>query len=96
MFRAVRLSKQTGDKTSLIKSYHNLAQWHEGNTTLDSSLYYLEHAESISKDSKLSRLEAETYLKKEETYKQRGEYSKAMAEDFKALELYKKTRINMV
>ncbi|MBU2938914.1 tetratricopeptide repeat protein [Lacinutrix sp. C3R15] len=90
MFKAVLLSKQANDKTKLIKSYHNLAKWHEGNTTLDSTIYYLEHAEKVSKDSKLSILEAETYLKKENAYKQRGDYDKAMTEDFKAIELFEK------
>jgi len=90
MFKAVLLSKEAYDKTSLIKSYHNLATWHEGNSTLDSTIYYLEQAEKVSKDSRLPGLEAETYLKKGDAYKQRGDYGKAMAEDFKALELYEK------
>ncbi|MBQ0768510.1 MAG: tetratricopeptide repeat protein, partial [Bizionia sp.] len=90
MFRVVRLSKQADDKSYLIKSYYNLATWHKGNTTLDSTIYYLNHAEKISKESNLPLLEAETYLKKEDAYKQRGDYSKAMAEDFKALELFEK------
>jgi len=90
MFRVVRLSKQANDKSYLIKSYYNLATWHKGNTTLDSTIYYLNYAEKISKESNLPLLEAETYLKKENAYKQRGNYSKAMAEDFKALELYEK------
>ncbi len=91
MFRAVRISKEANDNVNLIKSYHNLAQWYKGNATLDSTIYYLENAESISKDFKLANLEAETYLKKEDAFKQRGDYSKAMAEDFKALALYEKT-----
>jgi len=90
MFKAVKLSKQTKDKKNLIKSYYNLAKWHEGNTSLDSSIYYLKNAEKVSKEAKLYFLEAETYLKKEEVYKQRGNYDKAMAEDFKALELFEK------
>ncbi|MFD2916177.1 tetratricopeptide repeat-containing sensor histidine kinase [Psychroserpens luteus] len=91
ILKSIRLSEQVNDKTYLIKSYFNLSKWHENNTTLDSVLYYLEYAERVSKDSKLPNLEAETYLKKEDAYKQRGEYGNAMAEDFKALELYEKT-----
>ncbi|MFC0605057.1 tetratricopeptide repeat-containing sensor histidine kinase [Winogradskyella pulchriflava] len=88
LFYAVNSSKQNDNKTYLIKSYHNLAKWHQGNTSIDSTLFYLKNAEKVSKEAKLPLLEAETYLKKEDAYKQRGEYSQAMTEDFKALKLY--------
>ncbi|WP_417236002.1 ATP-binding protein [Bizionia paragorgiae] len=88
MFRVLTLAKQTQNNAQLIKAYHNLATWHTKNPTLDSTIYYLDQAEKISKTHKLPLLEAETFLKKETAYKQRGLYGKAMTENFKALESF--------
>lgn len=90
MFKSVRLSKQAKDKTYLITSYYNLATWHKKNVTLDSTIYYLEQAEKVSKDAKLPILEAETYLKKESFYNLNGNNEAAMSEVIKALKLFEK------
>lgn len=90
LHRTVRLAQSGNFKNQLALSFRNLAVWHSGSVSTDSSEFYLKKASTIYQDSNLYGLEAETYLQLEEVYKQKGEYTKAMAEDFKALKLYEK------
>jgi signal transduction histidine kinase len=86
--RSVKLSEENNDKESLAASYRNLARWHMGNTSPDSTIYYLQAALGIYSENKLDGLQAATHLELEYAYKQHGEYNKALKEDFKAIKLY--------
>ncbi len=88
LHRTLKLAQSGNFKTQLARSFRNLAIWHNGSVSIDSSEFYLKKAAISYKDSNLYSLEAETYLQLEDVYKQRGEYTKAMAEDFRALALY--------
>ena len=88
MFKSVRLSKQVKDKKLLAKSYQNLAIWHQNNVTLDSTLYYLEKAQTTLKATDFNKLKAKNHLIKEDAHKDKREYSKALEADFKALKIY--------
>ena len=88
--KAVQLSKEKNDKKQLAVSYRNLALWHRGAKTIDSTMYYLQKAILIYKDLGSGIALAETYLETQDAYKQRRKYSEAMIYDFKALELYEK------
>ncbi len=88
----VKLAQSGNFKMELARSFSNLAVWHSGSVSIDSSEFYLKKAATIYQDSNLFSLEAETYLKLEEVYKQKSEYAKAMAEDFKALKLYEEQK----
>ena len=88
LFKAVALSKVANNKQLQVKSYQNLAIWHQGGISLDSSIYYLEKAETVLKGTDLEMLKAENYLITEDTYKGKREYSKALESDFKALEIF--------
>ena len=88
---AARLSKKENNTKQLAASYRNLASWHKANLTNDSTLYYLKEANMLYSKLKLNNLQAETYLEMEDAFKQKGEYSKAMEQDFKALKLFEQT-----
>ncbi|WP_203295982.1 ATP-binding protein [Luteirhabdus pelagi] len=93
--RAVALSEAARDNQLLGQSYRHLAYWHLANPELDSSLYYFEKARQIYQQAKLDSLQAETYLEMEDAYKQRGYYTEAMEQDFKALELFEKNQLSL-
>ncbi|OZV69040.1 tetratricopeptide repeat-containing sensor histidine kinase [Winogradskyella aurantia] len=86
--RAVKLAIRGNFKMQLAQAYRNLAQWHNGNVSLDSSVFYYTQAANIYKATKSFLLQAENHLLLEDIYKQRGDYVNAMTQDFKALELY--------
>ena len=92
LHRSLKLAQSINAKKQLAQSLRNLGIWHKGNSSLDSTEFYLKKAASTYKDSNLYSLEAETYLEMENAYKQKGEYVKAMAEDFKALEIYEQQK----
>ena len=88
--RAVKLSKEKKNQKSLAASYRNLALWHMGSPDLDSTIYYLQSAQEVYARHQLDGLKAETHLELENAYKQRGEYNKALKENFKAIDLYER------
>ena len=90
MHKAVRMAQQNKYDLQLAKSFQNLAVWHGTNVTSDSSLYFHNKTLDIYKQADSLRLQAEIHLSIEDIYKQKGEYVKAMKEDFNALELYEK------
>lgn len=88
--KAMHLSEAYNKKEQLAISYRNLAFWHKGEKSLDSTNYYLDKAENIYLTLKKNKLLAETYLEYEDIYKGRSVYSQAMEYDFKALSLFEK------
>ncbi|MGB4843516.1 MAG: ATP-binding protein, partial [Ferruginibacter sp.] len=89
---AVQQSKKENNQKLLAASYSNLATWHRGNKTIDSTAWYLTQSENIYKNLENDNLLAETYLAFEDAYKERTGYNDAMAYDFKALGLYEKLK----
>lgn len=89
--RAVKLAEENDNKAQLGISYRNLATWHLGSESKDSTHFYLERAEGIYKVLGSDNLLAETYLIREELFKEKTDYSQAMEFDYKALALYEKT-----
>ena len=89
--RAVKLAEEKNNKTQLAISYRNLATWHLGSESKDSTNFYLEKAEGIYKTFGSDNLLAEIYLAREEVFKEKADYSQAMEFDYKALALFEKT-----
>jgi two-component system NtrC family sensor kinase len=89
--RAAKLAKENNNKTQLAISYRNLATWHLGSESKDSTKFYLKKAEGIFKTLGSDNLLAETYLTREEVFKENADYSQAMEFDYKALALFEKT-----
>jgi signal transduction histidine kinase len=89
--RAVKLAQENNNKPQLAISYRNLATWHLGSKSKDSTNYYLEKVEDIYKVLGSDNLLAETYLVREEIFKEKTDYSQAMEFDYKALALFEKT-----
>ncbi|WP_052184214.1 ATP-binding protein [Psychroserpens sp. Hel_I_66] len=88
LHRALKLAQKENNKTYLGSAQRQLSTWHSGNVSIDSSEYYLKKATTTYQNTSLHNLEAETHLQLEDLYKQRGDYTKAMAADFKALAIY--------
>jgi two-component system NtrC family sensor kinase len=86
MFEAVRTSE--AKSVERIQAYLELAEWHQGAKTIDSTLFYLNKSEALSKQLNNKRLEARTYLLYEDSYKARAQYNKAEPYALKALQLY--------
>ena len=86
--RARQLSEETNNLQLLATSFTNLARWHEGTAEIDSTMYYLNKANTLFEQEQLYAEQADTYLSMEAAYKQRGEYGSALKEDFNALELF--------
>ena len=76
------------DAETLALAFRNLAVWHRGSPSIDSSLHYTDRAINIYTRLRKNMELAETYLEKECTYKQRTLYSDALEQDFKALSIY--------
>ncbi len=91
--RAVVQAKEKNNKLLLAISYRNLATWHSGNNSIDSTIWYLQQAEKIYIAANADTLLASTYLEFEDTYKQVADYSAAMTYNFKAISLYEKVKL---
>ena len=76
------------DAEALALAFRNLAIWHRGSPSIDSSLHYTDRAIKIYTSLRKNKELAETYLEKENTYKQRTLYNDALEQDFNALTIY--------
>ena len=89
--RAIKLAEENNNEIQLAISYRNLATWHLGSQSKDSTNFYLEKAEDIYRALGNDNLLAETYLVREEVFREKADYSQAMEFDYKALALFEKT-----
>jgi signal transduction histidine kinase len=87
---ALKLAKANNNREQLAISYRNLATWHLKSESQDSTNFYLVKAEGIYKELGSDNFLAETYLAREEVFKEKSDYSQAMEFDYKALALYEK------
>ncbi len=83
-----RLLSEKKETKQLASSYKNLATWHMGNPTIDSTLHYLDKVAHIYSEQNDSIQLAHTYLEYEEAFKLNTKYDKATQYAFKALEIY--------
>ncbi len=88
--KAINLSKETGDSTTLAKSYLYLAHYHKEYSKLDSSLIYTLKAKDLYSSLENEPDLANTHLALKEIYSLQTEYGKATEEAYKALELFGK------
>lgn len=95
LHKTANQAEELKSNTLRAKAYNNLAIWHSLSISLDSVKFYYKESAKFFKESNSPLLEAETYLKLEDIYKQRGEYDEAMMVDFKALELYENFKNNV-
>jgi two-component system, NtrC family, sensor kinase len=88
LHRTMRLSEIESASEKIAATYKNLATWHLGNPTIDSTVYYLDKTAQLYKEQKNLAKLAETYLLYEDGYKSNAQYDKATQYAFKALEIY--------
>jgi len=88
LHRAVSLSETKNSPEQLASSYKNLALWHMGNPTTDSTVFYLDKTANIYTKQELPLKLAEVYLMYENAYKLNTKYDLATQFAFKALEIY--------
>ncbi|WP_081988149.1 tetratricopeptide repeat-containing sensor histidine kinase [Psychroserpens jangbogonensis] len=89
--KAILLSKQSNNQTTLAQSYGYLALYHKEYSKLDSALYYFSKVKDIYVSQNNENNLAATYIDIKELHTLKADYNQAKNYAYKALDLYEKS-----